>query len=510
MMRQSLIRRLSFKGKLMLISMLTSTLGLLLAGIFFSVYEHYRVRQLMANDLTMLAQLIGDRSTAALIFDDPRSAGESLAALKVKATIAAACIYTEGGAEFATYSANGGSWKFPPAEVMQSHRFEKGALVIFVPIIMEDKRIGSIYICATLKEIDSLWRQYLLATILIIIFSGLAAFYLSSRLQRLVSGPLYEVAKTARFVTQHKDYSLRVKKTSDDEIAVLVQAFNEMLETIEFQNKELKEINKNLEHRVSERTEELAEAKNRAEAADRLKSAFLATMSHELRTPLNSIIGFNGILLQGLSGPINPEQAKQMMMVRNSATHLLSLISDVLDISKIEAGQLSVEAKPFDYRESVNRTIQTIRPLAKKKDLAIEVHVDDSINVIVSDQRRVEQILLNLLSNAVKFTESGKVSISCDVEGDYCVTRVSDTGMGISTEDLDKLFRPFQQIDSGLSRMHEGTGLGLSICKRLLELLSGSISVESKVGVGTCFSFKLPLPKKTLFTERNDKNPNDK
>ena len=183
-----------------------------------------------------------------------------------------------------------------------------------------------------------------------------------------------------------------------------------------------------------------------------------------------------------------------MRMVRNSATHLLSLISDILDISKIEAGQLKVELKPFDLRESIQKTIQTIRPLAEGKSLTVDVHLSAQVGPVVSDQRRVEQILLNLLSNAVKFTDAGSVSIACDVEGSEYVTRITDTGMGIAPDKIDELFRPFHQIDTGLSRTHEGTGLGLSICKRLLELLHGSIKVESTLGQGSCFSFRLPRP----------------
>lgn len=322
---------------------------------------------------------------------------------------------------------------------------------------------------------------------------GSRAFYLSYRLQRLVSEPLTKVAQTARYVTQQKDYSVRVEKTSDDEVAVLVQAFNDMLGTIESQNGELVEINRSLEKRVAERTAELGEAKDRAEAADRLKSAFLATMSHELRTPLNSIIGFTGILLQGISGSLNPDQAKQLSMVRDSATHLLSLISDVLDISKIEAGQFKVESRSYDYRASLEKCVQSVRPLAKKKGLELILNIDEQIGTLCSDQRRIEQVLLNLLSNSVKFTEQGSIIVSVAVEGDTYVTRITDTGIGIAQKDMEKLFRPFRQIDTGLSRVHEGTGLGLSICKRIVELLQGSIQVESEVGKGSCFSFVLPI-----------------
>ncbi|MEY4757626.1 MAG: hypothetical protein RJA34_2524, partial [Pseudomonadota bacterium] len=242
-------------------------------------------------------------------------------------------------------------------------------------------------------------------------------------------------------------------------------------------------------------------ATEQAQAADRLKSAFLATMSHELRTPLNSIIGFTGIILQGLAGPLNPEQAKQLEMVRGSARHLLALINDVLDISKIEAGQLEVCCEPFDLRASITNVTNTVRPLAEKKGLALNVEVSPAVAGVVSDKRRVEQVLLNLLSNAVKFTEKGDVTLRAEVASDHAVgaarsvvrLSVADTGMGIKAEDLDLLFRPFRQIDSGLSRNHEGTGLGLAICKKLAEKLGGTIRAESEWGKGSVFTFTLPI-----------------
>lgn len=248
-----------------------------------------------------------------------------------------------------------------------------------------------------------------------------------------------------------------------------------------------------LERRVAERTAELAVARDRAEAADRLKSAFLATMSHELRTPLNSIIGFTGIILQGLAGPLNPEQSKQLEMVRGSARHLLALINDVLDISKIEAGQLEVTCGPFDLRASIEKVVGIVKPLAEKKGLAVHVKLAPEISAWESDPRRVEQILINLLNNAIKFTERGRVALAAHIEPDALRISITDTGIGIRTEDMKKLFQPFRQIDTGLARNHEGTGLGLAICLRLAQLLGGEIRVESKWGTGSTFTVLLPV-----------------
>lgn len=266
-----------------------------------------------------------------------------------------------------------------------------------------------------------------------------------------------------------------------------------------------------LEQRVVERTEALARAnaelltaKQAAESADHLKSAFLATMSHELRTPLNSIIGFTGTLLQGLAGPLNAEQGKQLGMVRNSARHLLALINDVLDISRIEAGELRMACDVFDPVAAVAKVVGIVRPLADKKALALDVEIADGVGTMTGDERRVEQILLNLLSNAIKFTEQGRVRLQVDaVAGppDFAGAaatsklwvRVSDTGIGIRVEDVAVLFQPFRQIDTALSRKHEGTGLGLAICRRLAELMGGEITVSSRWQEGSTFTVVLPL-----------------
>lgn len=240
----------------------------------------------------------------------------------------------------------------------------------------------------------------------------------------------------------------------------------------------------------------LEKAMRQAKESDQLKSAFLASMSHELRTPLNSIIGFTGIMIQQLTGPLNDEQSKQLSMVQGSANHLLALINDVLDISKIEAGELVVVFEEFEFHESIEKVVQTVQPLADRQGLLLSIDISPEVGRINSDHRRVEQVLLNLLGNAVKFTDSGGVSVRCRVENNLLVTDVTDTGSGIKPEDMDKLFQTFKQIDTGLDRIHEGTGLGLSISKKLVEKLGGDIQVHSKWGIGSTFTFRLPIIRK--------------
>ncbi|MEO7941501.1 MAG: ATP-binding protein, partial [Burkholderiaceae bacterium] len=267
---------------------------------------------------------------------------------------------------------------------------------------------------------------------------------------------------------------------------------------------QLQEAMSTLEQTVEERTAQLKAALGQAEAADRVKSAFLATMSHELRTPLNSIIGFTGILLQSLAGPLNPEQTKQLGMVRGSARHLLELINDVLDISKIEARQLQVIAEPFDLAPLLERVVATLTPQALAKGLALVSRVPHAPLEMVGDRRRVEQVLINLLGNAIKFTERGEVTLTAEIQpgapsslasaglDPLMVLQVVDTGIGITEDDLKKIFLPFHQIDTGLTRTHEGTGLGLAISFRLVELMGGTITAVSVPGAGSTFTVSLP------------------
>lgn len=214
-------------------------------------------------------------------------------------------------------------------------------------------------------------------------------------------------------------------------------------------------------------------------------------MSHELRTPLNSIIGFTGILLR-TGGPFEYGTASTARDGSEEFRHLLQLINDVLDISKIEAGQLELAWEPFDLRKAIVRAVQLVSPLAAEKGLGLELDVSEEVGEIVSDQRRLEQIIINLLSNAVKFTDHGHVEMRCRVDNDQIVLSVRDTGMGMLPEDLETIFRPFHQIDTGLTRKHDGSGLGLSICKKLVEMMAGGIQVESEWGAGSTFIVRLP------------------
>jgi len=247
---------------------------------------------------------------------------------------------------------------------------------------------------------------------------------------------------------------------------------------------------------LEEKTKELEQANFRLKRADQLKSVFLASMSHELRTPLNSIIGFTGILLMEMAGKLNDEQKKQLKMVKNSADHLLNLINDILDISKIEAGRVDLSLEKFLLDDVINEVTEIFSNQAAQKGLELIVKIPGKI-FLFSDMRRIKQILINLVSNAVKFTNQGRITVTSTILPDERIEiSVADTGIGIKEESMDKLFNPFQQVDMNLTKQFEGTGLGLYLCKSLVTLLGGVISAQSQYKKGSVFTFILPSSNK--------------
>ncbi|MCI0632577.1 MAG: HAMP domain-containing histidine kinase [Actinobacteria bacterium] len=243
---------------------------------------------------------------------------------------------------------------------------------------------------------------------------------------------------------------------------------------------------------VNRMNDELRRLYGELETASQHKSEFLANMSHELRTPLNAIIGFSQVLRERMVGDVNDKQAEYLDDIISSGNHLLSLINEVLDLSKVEAGQIQLEVSPFSMQDALERDVSMVRERATQNGIGLTLEADADVGVVAADERRIRQVVVNLLSNAVKFTpEGGSVLVSsARIDGEVRVS-VSDTGPGIAAEDQERIFEEFQQTDVG-ARQLEGTGLGLALSKRLIELHGGRIWVESEFGKGSMFTFALP------------------
>ena len=256
-----------------------------------------------------------------------------------------------------------------------------------------------------------------------------------------------------------------------------------------------KQLSEKLEQRVADRTAELSMANAELSRVMRSKDDFLSAMSHELRTPLNAILGLSESLAEGVYGDMNVKQVKSINTIAESGHHLLALINDLLDIAKIGAGKMELELTNTHVEDVCQASLRLVLELAQKKNLKLALSMDNKSVMLTADERRLKQILVNLLSNAVKFTpEGGSVTLAttCDVESESLMFSVRDTGIGIAAEDLSRLFSPFTQLDSKLSRQYAGTGLGLTLVLRLVEMHGGSVTVESEIGKGSCFTIRIP------------------
>lgn len=325
-------------------------------------------------------------------------------------------------------------------------------------------------------------------------------------LAKLVSRPIEILADKARRFAEG-DMSVHVEVKTEDEVGVLGKSFNYMVKKISSFSKELEVVVARRTMMLRDKTLLLERANRELRELDRLKSSFLANMSHELRTPMNSIIGYSELLLDGVDGPVNDEQAKSLRKVESNARHLLQLINDILDMSKIESGKIELDIRELDMKKVVASVTSTLEPSIAKKGLKLSLDFDENLPPVYADEDKVMQILINLLSNSIKFTNKGGITIRIKPSergvkpGEpplFVEVCVEDTGIGIKDSDIDKLFDKFSQLDISTIRQYEGTGLGLSIARGLVVLHKGVIWAKSEYGKGSRFCFTLPLRKDIL------------
>ncbi|MBC8526656.1 MAG: HAMP domain-containing protein [Candidatus Cloacimonetes bacterium] len=343
---------------------------------------------------------------------------------------------------------------------------------------------------------------------IISIFSLLITFIYTFWGAKSITKPVLKLTTLAKKISGG-DLDQKIEIKSKDEIGILSKAFNTMTgklkQDINKRKKAEQALQKaydEMEIKVEQRTEQLSQANIKLQELDKLKSMFIASMSHELRTPLNSIIGFTGLLLQGISGKIDDEARKDLDIVYNSSKHLLGLINDVIDISKIEADKFDIHFEDVKLDGVIEEVVASISKDAEKKKLKIKTELPEGL-IIVSDRRRIFQCILNLMGNAVKFTEKGAIELKAVKKADVLKVTVTDTGIGIKKEDLSKLFKSFTRLDSPLKAVTSGTGLGLHLTKKIMtNVFQGEISVISEYGKGSTFTLDIPLKQRIEHGER--------
>ena len=478
-------RSTSLKTKLTLLTMFTSGVVLLMSIVLFGINDLRGIRRTGERDLQSLADVIGASAISSLDFDDAEAASKALAPLEHKPSILAAAIYAKDDTVLGKYSRDAQSKLAPPLRGADGVHYENRRLLIFKPIQRGTTRLGTIFVEADMSQLHELMRSYVQIGVVILLGAMLVAFVLATGLQRVISGPILALAETTRVVSEQKKYSIRAVKQGDDEIGSLIDRFNEMLAAMEKHEKTMGEVNEQLRH-----------SQQQALAATEAKSQFLANMSHELRTPLNAIIGYSEMLEEEAQDAGNAQFVADLEKIHGAGKHLLALINDILDISKIEAGKMELYLETFDLKTMLDDIVATTRLLVQKKSNTLVVQMSPDLGAMRGDLTKVRQALFNLLSNASKFTERGTIKLTAAREsgsdGGWIVLKVTDTGIGMTREQLGRMFQAFSQADSSTVRKYGGTGLGLAITRHFCRMMGGDVTVASEPGAGSTFTLRLP------------------
>ena len=496
-----ILPHMSIRRRLTLLIMSVSGLTLLVTAGAFLLYEAGSLKKALERDIKAQAAVVAFHSDAVLSFHDRVEGQKTLHSLGSNPHIVAAGLYDETGNLFATYPDTPPQDVPAQAERAGTSRFVAGHLEVFLPVHRGDAQIGTVFVRSDLKDIDARFAWALQVQLMVVTLVLGLAFLVSVLLQRQVSDPILGLANTARRISEDKDYSVRLAKTQHDEIGILSDAFNDMLQQIQQRDARLVEYQEHLEDQVAQRSEQLLRvntqllvAKERAEEASRAKSAFLANMSHELRTPLNAILLYSELLLDEVKERGLAELGADLEKIQTSGRHLLGLIDDILDLSKIEAGRMTIYLEEVTLEAMIQDIQTTIQPLMAKNHNTFVVERDPAATKMRSDLKKVRQILYNLLNNASKFTEHGTVTLKVlpDADPDFLLFTISDTGIGMTPDQLSRLFQDFSQADDSTTRRFGGTGLGLALSQRFADMLGGDLRVESEAGTGSTFFVRLP------------------
>jgi signal transduction histidine kinase/DNA-binding response OmpR family regulator len=498
----------SIRRKVIVLVLTTTALALLLTAATALGYEAYGYRKASVQELRAIAEIIAYNTAPNVAFHDAGPAMRILESLRAHGHITRARIHLASGEVLASYPPHDPDAPLLPVSQVEDRVWsEDGRLRLTVRIrTPEGGANGTLFLEADQSEFAHRVALTGAFLALVMMLVGLLTWVAVRRWVRAITDPILELTELASDVSISRDFSLRAHAQEDDELGVLVGSFNGMLERIQEQDRHLAEHREHLEVQVAARTAELVAtnnelliAKERAEVSNRAKSTFLANMSHELRTPLNAILLYSELVREDSETAGHAGILPDIRRIESAGRHLLSLINDILDLSKIEAGKMTVSMEAFDVPAMLRDVLATVEPLATQNGNSLFLACTPEVGMLVSDSTKIRQSLFNLLSNACKFTQKGRIDVRVahtrlpGSEIEWLSLMVEDTGIGINPEQLHRIFSEFIQAEESTSRQFGGTGLGLALSRRFCQILGGDIRVRSEEGRGSTFTMLLPL-----------------
>jgi signal transduction histidine kinase len=498
------LRDLPIRQKLILIVMAITAVTLVLAGIGIIFADFVLFRGYLKNDLSALSQIIADNTTAPLSFQDPAAAAETLATLRARAHVVTACVFQNDGALFATYLRAGAIAACPAPQPGEDIRFDQGILSVSRPILLKNHRLGTLVLAYDLGEIYQRVQLYGATVVGVFLLSTLVAFLLSSRLRSLITTPIIELARVTTRVSSSRDYSIRAKKFSGDEMGVLVDTFNEMLSGIQSRDDELREallareaaledaqkargsLQSSLDS-VAQLNAELRKSNESLARSNEDLERFAFIASHDLQEPLRMIIIYSQLLVRRYATIIEPQAAKFIQNIEDGTRRMRELLADLLAYAEIGA-RLDEPAQPVDLNFVVQKARESLALAIVESGAVITVA---RLPVVRGFASHFTPLFQNLIGNAIKYRSEQplKIDIAAGRMNGYIQICVADNGIGIAPEYHSNIFVAFKRLHG---KKIPGTGIGLAICQRVVERYGGRIWVESDVGQGSNFIFTLP------------------